>query len=76
MDKIYKPRSGVDRRIHEAEPPGTHERRRSVEHRKPLVTEVSFEEWEALMRKANRPAVFSSLPDTEPYDWSSVSSRE
>lgn len=76
MEKIYKPRSGLDRRKHEVGPPGKHERRRSVEQRKPSVTEVSFDEWEALMRRANRPAVFSGIQDEESFDWSTIASRK
>ena len=43
-------RSGKDRRRHESQPPGTWERRRSVEPRKPEVAELEItpSQWDLL----------------------------
>jgi hypothetical protein len=50
QDRNIERRSGHDRRRHECAPPGTWERRRSVEPRKPDVAELEItpSQWDLL----------------------------
>lgn len=69
MKKIFRQRSGVDRRRIEAGPPGKYDRRRTPEQRRPEVTEGDFEEWEALVSGGNRQMIFNPPEDDDSYDW-------